>query len=51
MDMVEQKIRQETGRTTFQLDSCIEAVEAVVDVRANSKKTFTVTRQYCYNQA
>lgn len=49
MDMVEQAVRNLQGRDSFQLDSCIVALEASVDVRANKRKTFTVTKQYCYD--
>ena len=48
MDMVEACIRSSTGNTGFRLDHCIEAIEASVDVQANRKKTFTVTKQYSY---
>lgn len=47
MDMVELCIRAK-GRPNFLLDSCIVAIEASVDVKANKRKTFTVTKQYCY---
>lgn len=48
MDIIEICIRSQPGREDFCLDSCIEAMEASVDVKANGKKTFTVTRQYSY---
>ncbi len=48
MDMIEVCIRSQPGRESFRLDSCIEALEASVDVKANRKKTFTVTKQYSY---
>ena len=48
MDMVECCIRNTTGQKEFRLDHCIEAIEASVDVRANRKKTFTVTKQFSY---
>ena len=48
MDMVECCIRNTTGQKEFRLDHCIEAIEASVDVRANRKKTFTVTQQFSY---
>ena len=48
MDMVELTIRTAGGRPGFKLDSCITAIEASVDVKANKKKVFTVTKQYCY---
>lgn len=49
MDMVELSIRSMEGREGFRLDHCIVALEASVDVEANKRKTFTVTRQYCYD--
>ena len=48
MDMVACCIRNTTGQKEFRLDHCIEAIEASVDVRANRKKTFTVTKQFSY---
>lgn len=48
MDMIEMSIRSLTQRENFCLDSCITALEASVDVQANKRKVFTVTRQYCY---
>lgn len=48
MDMVELSIRSLPQRENFCLDSCITAIEAAVDVRANKRKVFTVTKQYCY---
>ena len=47
MDMIENTIRNK-GRAHFCMDSCIVAVEAFADVRANKKKEFQVVRQYCY---
>ena len=47
MDMIENTIRNK-GRTHFCMDSCIVAVEAFADVKANKKKEFQVVRQYCY---
>ena len=32
----------------FCLDHCITALEASVDVKANKRKVFTVTREYHY---
>ncbi|MCD8154481.1 MAG: DUF5702 domain-containing protein [Clostridiales bacterium] len=49
MDMIELSVRALTGRENFRLDTCITAMEASVDVRANSSKIFTVTRQYVYD--
>lgn len=47
MDMIENTIRNK-GRAHFCMDSCIVALEAFADVRANKKKEFQVIRQYCY---
>lgn len=47
MDMTENTIRSK-GRERFCLDSCITAIEAFADVKANRKKEFHVIRQYCY---
>lgn len=49
MDMVELSIRSMPERDGFRLDSCITAIEASVDVKANKRKVFTVTKQYCYD--
>lgn len=49
MDMLEQSIRNRAGKENFRLDSCIEAMEVSLDVKANKRKQFTVTKQYCYN--
>lgn len=48
MDMLEWSIRDKTGNNNFGLDSCITALEAQIDVKANKLKTFTVTKQYSY---
>ena len=48
MDMVEVCIRAMPQREQFRLDSCITAIEAEVDVKANKRKVFTVTKQYGY---
>lgn len=48
MDMVELSVRTTGGRPAFKMDSCITAIEASVDVKANKKKEFNVVRQYCY---
>lgn len=48
MDMVELSVRSLPGRSSFCLDSCIASIEASIDVKANSRKTFTVTKQYSY---
>lgn len=47
MDMVENTIRN-NGRAHFCMDSCIVALEAFADIKANKKKEFHVVRQYCY---
>ena len=47
MDMIENTIRS-NGREHFYMDSCIVALEAFADVKANKKKEFQVIRQYCY---
>ena len=48
MDMVENSVRKAKNWDWFRLDHCITALEASVDVRANKRKTFTVTRAYHY---
>ena len=48
MDMIECSIREKRKRPGFRMDHCIVALEASADVKANNKKTFTVTRQYAY---
>lgn len=48
MDMVELSLRAAKGWENFRLDCCMTAMEASIDVKANSRKVFTVTRQYCY---
>ena len=48
MDMVEHTIRN-LGRQNFRLDQCITAAEVSVDVKANKRKVFTVTRDYSYD--
>lgn len=48
MDMVELSVRTIGGKPDFKLDSCITSIEASADVEVNKMKTFTVTRQYCY---
>lgn len=49
MDMVEKKAQKLKNKESFRLDSCVAAMEVSVDVRANQKKTFHVTRQYLYD--
>lgn len=48
MDMLEFNIQKKLGRENFYLDSCIVALEAQLEVKANQLKTFTVTKQYSY---
>ena len=48
MDMIECEIRAKGNRQQFRMDHCIVALEASADVKANKKKTFTVTRKYAY---
>ena len=47
MDMIEDAIRKK-GRVNFYMDSCVVALEAFAEVKANRKKEFQVIRQYCY---
>lgn len=47
MDMIELCVR-EKGRKNFRMDSCIVAAEVSVDVKANKRKVFNVTRAYGY---
>lgn len=47
MDMIELCVR-EKGRKNFRMDSCIVAAEISVDVKANERKVFNVTRAYGY---
>ncbi|MBQ7372786.1 MAG: hypothetical protein IJW67_13075 [Blautia sp.] len=48
MDMVECSVRSHAGRAAFRLDSCITGLEASIDVKANRRKIYTVTRAYDY---
>ena len=48
MDMIESSFREMEDWTEFCLDHCITALEASVDVKANKRKVFTVTREYHY---
>ena len=48
MDMIESSFRETEDWKEFQLDHCITALEASVDVKANKRKIFTVTREYHY---
>lgn len=48
MDMVESAFRETEDWEEFRLDLCITAMEASVDVKANKRKVFTVTREYHY---
>ena len=47
MDMIENTIRNK-GRAHFNMDSCVVALEAFADVKANKRKEFHIIRQYCY---
>ena len=47
LDMIEDAIRKK-GRANFYMDSCVVALEAFAEVKANRKKEFQVIRQYCY---
>ena len=47
MDMIELCV-WEKGRKNFRMDSCIVAAEISVDVKANKRKVFNVTRAYGY---
>ncbi|MBQ0000021.1 MAG: hypothetical protein KBT01_00570 [Clostridiales bacterium] len=49
MDMVELTIRGKLDREDFKLDSGVVAVEAAIDVKANKRKNFTITKQYSYD--
>lgn len=48
MDMVELSVQTVDNRPGFKMDSCITALEASIDVKANDRKMFNVERQYCY---
>ena len=48
MDMIESSSREMEDWNEFCLDHCITALEASVDVKANNRKVFTVTREYHY---
>lgn len=48
MDMVETSVQEAKNWNWFQLDHCITAMEVSADVKANKRKTFTVTRAYHY---
>ena len=48
MDMIESSFREMEEWNEFCLDHCITALEASVDVKANKRKVFTVTREYHY---
>lgn len=48
MDIFEVSVRSIPGRSEFYMDSCISAIEAFIDVQANSRKVFTATKQYSY---
>jgi len=46
--MVETSVQEAKNWNWFQLDHCITAMEVSADVKANKRKTFTVTRAYHY---
>lgn len=48
MDMVELVMRTSGGWESFRLDGCVTAVEASADVKANTRKVFSVAREYSY---
>lgn len=48
MDMIEIAVRKKENWENFQMDHCITALEASVDIQANQRKVFTVTRKYYY---
>ena len=48
MDMIESSFREMEDWNEFCLYHCITALEASVDVKANKRKVFTVTREYHY---
>lgn len=48
MDMIESSFREMEDWNEFCLDHYITALEASVDVKANKRKVFTVTREYHY---
>ena len=47
MDRIEQSLRSE-GKPDLHLDCCLAAAEIAVDVRAEGKKTFHLTKAYGY---
>lgn len=48
MDMVELVMRTSAGWESFRLDGCVTALEASADVKANTRKVFSVAREYSY---
>lgn len=48
MDMLELSMRSTDGWEGFRMDTCLTGLEASMDVKANRRKRFTITRQYCY---
>lgn len=48
MDVFELSLRGQEGHENFRMDSCMDALEVQVDVKANGRKTFTITREYGY---
>ncbi len=48
LDAFELTVRGREGHEQFQMDACVDAMELTFDVSANHRKTFRITRQYCY---
>ena len=48
LDAFELTVRGTQGHEQFRMDSCLDALEVSIDVNANNRKTFCVTRQYRY---
>lgn len=48
LDVFELTVRAAEGHEQFRMDSCLDALEVSMDVRANNRKTFCITRQYRY---
>ncbi len=48
LDAFELTVRGKEGHEKFRMDSCVDALEIAMDVDANGRKTYQVTRQYSY---
>ncbi len=48
LDAFEMTVRGREGHEQFQMDACVDAMELTFDISANHRKTFNITRQYCY---